>query len=255
MAIWGSKKIAEACNRGELVSECNPLNISCCSYELSLGNEAYVTSFKDQTKKIYKDGDQIVIEPGQFGILLAKNKIKLPVDVMGFISIKASQKFRGLVNVSGFHVDPGFEGYLKFSVYNAGSQNINLTVGDPLFLIWFSDVVENEVSYSGNHAGKPIITSEDVMRIQGDVASPAALNERIKSLENKMTIANVIFWVIIVSMVVGVITNLASDYISNGPSEAARAVQKRPAQTILQQQSPDKPTQENLPRTSTPKNK
>ena len=167
---------------------------------------------------------------------------------MGFISIKASQKFRGLVNVSGFHVDPGFEGYLKFSVYNAGSQNINLTVGDPLFLICFSDVVENEVSYSGNHAGKPIITSEDVMRIQGDVASPAALNERIKSLENKMTIANVIFWVIIVSIVVGVITNLTSNYISNGSSEVARGEQKRPAQTILQQQPLDKPTQDNLPR-------
>jgi dCTP deaminase len=253
--MWGSKKIAEACARGELVSDCDPKNISCCSYELSLGNEAYVTSFKDQSKKTYIDGEQIVIEPGQFGILLAKNKIKLPIDVMGFISIKASQKFRGLVNVSGFHVDPGFEGYLKYSVYNAGSQNINLTVGDPLFLIWFSDVVENEISYSGNHAGKPMITSEDVMRIQGDVASPAALNERIKNLENKMTIASVIFWVIIVGIVVGVISNLASDYIGNGPKKTVAVEQKYSEQPATDEKAPNGSSQVSITKTKTLKNK
>ena len=46
----------------------------------------------------------------------------------------------GLVNVSGFHVDPGYKGRLKFAVYNAGGSDIKLTRGDAIFLIWFSEL-------------------------------------------------------------------------------------------------------------------
>jgi dCTP deaminase len=58
----------------------------------------------------------------------------------------------GLVNVSGFHVDPGFRGRLKFSVYNAGSESIILGVGERLFPIWFYELPEeNEDEYVGRH--------------------------------------------------------------------------------------------------------
>ncbi len=57
---------------------------------------------------------------------------------MGFISVKTSEKFKGLVNVSGFHVDPGFKGHLKFTVYNAGNKPIFLDYESACFLLWFS---------------------------------------------------------------------------------------------------------------------
>src|SRR5205823_733573 len=99
------------------------------------------------------------------------------------ISIKASIKFRGLVNVSGFHVDPGFRGRLKFSVYNAGSQNIVLSRHQPAFLIWFSDLDRvTKESYDGAHFGQVDITAEDVMRLQGEVASPGQLKKEIQDL-------------------------------------------------------------------------
>jgi dCTP deaminase len=54
--------------------------------------------------------------------------------------------------VSGFHVDPGFRGRLKFSVYNAGSESIILGVGERLFPIWFYELPEeNEDEYVGRH--------------------------------------------------------------------------------------------------------
>jgi dCTP deaminase len=100
-----------------------------------------------------------------------------------FISIKASKKISGLVNVSGFHVDPGFRGLLKFSVYNAGSESIILGIGERLFPIWFYQLPEeNEDEYSGRHKGQMSITPEDVMQLQGAVASPAALKKEIDDL-------------------------------------------------------------------------
>ena len=53
---------------------------------------------------------------------------------MAFISIKAKLKFRGLVNVSGFHIDPGYRGKIIFAVFNAGPQPILLRRGQPATL-------------------------------------------------------------------------------------------------------------------------
>jgi dCTP deaminase len=212
MAFWGSGEIIRQCRNNHLIDSYETKNIECCSYELKLGNEAFVTSFKKSKKKVFKDGDQIVIGPGEFGLLIAKEKINIPADAMGLISIKAGKKFRGLVNVSGFHVDPGFKGYLKFSVYNAGSQKINLTVGEPLFLIWFADVIGNTRIYEGNHAGVATISSDDVMKIQGDIYSPAALGERVRRLEERSRLLRNFFWYFIVVVFSGVVIN----YLTNG---------------------------------------
>jgi dCTP deaminase len=46
----------------------------------------------------------------------------------------------GLINVSGFHVDPGFYGKLIYAVYNAGPSEIHLSRGTEMFLIWFADL-------------------------------------------------------------------------------------------------------------------
>ena len=49
------------------------------------------------------------IPPGQFAFLLTEEVVSVPPDALAFISIRAKTKFRGLVNVSGFHVDPGYQ--------------------------------------------------------------------------------------------------------------------------------------------------
>src|SRR6266540_4287828 len=151
----------------------DPERVSSASYDLALGGQAFVTSTKDATKETFERGEQISIPPGQFALLVTEEELHLPPDTLAFISIKASKKMSGLVNVSGFHVDPGFQGRLKFSVYNAGSETIVLEVGEPLFPIWLYDLGEaDDRPYRGAHQGQSSISSEDVMRLQGEVASP-----------------------------------------------------------------------------------
>ena len=91
-----------------LISPFNPDRVVNCSYELSMGAEAYVTSSGAQTKQTLVIGEQILIPPGQFAQLLTEEIVEMPRDSLGLISIKSRFKLRGLVNVSGFHVDPGF---------------------------------------------------------------------------------------------------------------------------------------------------
>src|SRR6266498_245544 len=181
MAFWSSEKLKQRQQlQPNLVEPFENGAVKHGAYELSLGPEAFLTSYDDGKKRILTDSEQLVIPPGQFGLLLTEEQVSVPRDAIGFISITAGIKFRGLVNVSGFHVDPGFTGRLKFSVYNAGSRDIILERRQRVFLLWFSDLDQiTDDTYAGSHANQNAITPDDVMRIQGQIASPGQLKNEI----------------------------------------------------------------------------
>ncbi len=189
MPFWTTQRIRDVL-QGDAPPILKP-KLECVTnacYEMALGSEAFITSSSGQTKEVFKAGQQVRIPPGQFGLLITEEELRIPLNVLAFISIKASKKMGGLINVSGFHVDPGFHGRLKFSVYNAGSEPIVLEVGAPLFPIWFYELPEdNEDHYSGKHQGQVSISASDVERLQGVVYSPAALQRQIDELRSTVS--------------------------------------------------------------------
>jgi dCTP deaminase len=206
MPYWSSEKLFEMQTNRNIIQPFQPKRVKHGAYELSLGNEVYVTSHPDGTKQQLTEHEQVKIPPGQFALLITKESVCIPTNTLGFISIKAGVKFRGLVNVSGFHLDPGFEGHIKFSVYNAGSQDIILASGEPLFLMWIADLDRTtEDKYNGAHANQEHITPEDIMRIHGEVASPGELNTRLKEIERAFAISK--------AVVIGVIITAVGAYI------------------------------------------
>ena len=191
MSFWSTQTLHKRSVDEELISPFNSSNIKHCSYELALGGEYYSTENQNNVKKSIRWKRQISIPAGQFALLLTEEKVRVPNDAIGFISIKAGIKFKGLINVSGFHMDPGFDGKIIFAVYNAGSQSITLTRGEPYFLLWFSDLDEATPDLYDRNNDKGI-TAEHIYSIQGDVASPAALDKRITKIEN---IGRIALWV------------------------------------------------------------
>ncbi|QBL39324.1 deoxycytidine triphosphate deaminase [Stenotrophomonas sp. ASS1] len=143
MTFWSDETLRE--RLPPLVRPFDGGNISCASYELGLGKEAYITPVHDAKiservkQKLDRDGS-VLIPKGQFAFLITDEIINVPEDAIAFISIKAGIKFRGLVNVSGFHVDPGYKGRLVFSVFNAGAADVKLHCDERVFLIWFASL-------------------------------------------------------------------------------------------------------------------
>src|SRR5207253_11082637 len=133
------------------------------SYELGVVSEAYGTG---QKRKLQL-GEQghVVIPPGQFALLITEERVRIPPEAIGFISIKSKFKLWGLINVSGFHVDPGFDGKLIFSVYNAGVQDIVISRRTRVFLLWLSSWDEPGDVYKGKRLGQKSIPDEDMMKI------------------------------------------------------------------------------------------
>lgn len=212
------------------------------AYSLALGSEVYRTDNKDRKIELLDSKNRTVeINPGQFTLLLTDEIVHVPDDKLAFISIKAKQKLKGLINVSGFHVDPGFKGRLLFSVYNAGPSTITLETKKPYFLIWFSDLKNslstNELynSIANNHQGQNSIPLDYVDALKsGEITSPNLLlqqineNKReIKAVETSRTLKNEkLFWIF--STILALVTSFNFIYwnrnaeYKNGYSDAIK---------------------------------
>lgn len=159
MSFWNTDRIRAKCEARSIVTPYRAERAKRCCYELGVGVEAYVTSKSGDTTHLAA-GAKVAIPPGQFGLLTTNEVVFVPPDAIAFISIRAGIKFQGLINVSGFHVDPGFRGKLKFAVYNAGSREIDLDQDEQVFVIWFADLNAPAPDLYGNvNHGESVITS------------------------------------------------------------------------------------------------
>ncbi len=185
MAFWSSELMHQRVPAEQLIDPFATARVVNGAYELSLGHEVFVTSAETETKRAVEAGEQVVIPSGQFANLLTQEVVTVPADALGLISVKFRLKQRGLVNVSGFHVDPGYSSQLVFSVYNAGTRPVVLTSGDPAFLLWYASLDQPTADlYKARREGG--ITAEEVMHLQGEIATPQALAGRMDEFERAL---------------------------------------------------------------------
>jgi dCTP deaminase len=171
MAFWSGATLKA--RLPSLITDFDPDRVDCAAYTLRMGRQYYLSASGESTagNKIeqLKEGDSIAIPAGQFAFLLTEEEVTVPPGTIAFISMKTDLKFRGLVNVSGFHIDPGFSAPLKFAVFNAGPSTVCVRQGDDAFLVWYADLdepdQENTKKPAQNKAYKRGIISKDVSAI------------------------------------------------------------------------------------------
>jgi len=159
------------------------------SYELRVGKEAFLSG-KNELVDIEKQG-HVVIEPGMFASLLTYEYITIPKDLIGFISLKFGLKSKGLVNVSGFHVDPGFEGNLIFTVFNLGPHPIVLRYKEKAFLLFLAKLTQElseKEAYKGNHQRQKEISPNIINWLTGEKLNFVQFESKISSIEAKVNI-------------------------------------------------------------------
>lgn len=187
--FWSAKTLGE--RLPELISEFDAKRIGRSNYTLRIGPEIFTSPTRkpknsiDQTKTRLEPGQDFRIPAGQFAFLLTEERITVPADAIAFISIRAGYKFRGLVNVSGFHVDPEFEGRLLFAVFNAGPSAITLERGEECFHIWFAST--DHVSNFGTRPGYDNIPADVIDKLGEQLMSFDGLAAKISDSEEKLS--------------------------------------------------------------------
>lgn len=221
--FWSSETLAE--RLPDLIESFDESSIVHCAYELSMGDQSYVTSSDDTNTRIrvtLDTGTVVNILPGQLAQLVVKEYIKIPSDAVGLLSMKSKFKMSGLVNVSGFHVDPGYEGRLVFAVFNAGSVPIVIQQDEPTFLLWYVSLDSPTTDlYRGSRSKQRDISGEQIMKLKGPSYNPTALAERVAHLETRRDWWRLI-GVAIIGGVILLILGVALDIISLNVAMSSR---------------------------------
>ncbi|TPJ38868.1 deoxycytidine triphosphate deaminase [Mesorhizobium sp. B2-5-13] len=187
--FWGNDELKRRLD--DLIEPYEPKLLDRATYRLTIGAEIYVSptgvgsDTKLKTKKLLSPGEHFQIPAGQFALLITEEIVYVPEDALAFISIRARYKFQGLVNVSGFHVDPGFRGRLIFSVFNAGPSSVHLFRGEDCFHIWFADL--RDQIPMGDKIGYKDIPPDLVKHIADGIQSLSGLEIKINETDKRIS--------------------------------------------------------------------
>lgn len=189
--FWSGGRLERELER--IVVPFKPDKIDCSAYTLAIGGQVYISPDGDHNKSrkiinLHRD-ESFEIPSGQFAFIITDEILSIPRNVMAFINTKSRIKLRGLINISGFHVDPGYSGRIVFSVYNAGPSPIMLKQGDDFGLIWFSNTDDDFGSNYKTGTGYLTIGSDMVTQVPGSNLSLEVLRDRIDLLQRRLFIA------------------------------------------------------------------
>ena len=246
MTFWSGEALKERLH--EIIDAPNPDpgRIDCAAYTLSVGPEYYVSptdqtsDAKSRSLMLLDENKAFAIPPGQFAYMQTEERVMVPDNAIAFISIRARYKWKGLVNVSGFHVDPGYKGRLTFAVLNAGPTPIHLRRGEQCFLIWYADLDR----VSNSKKTKPTKDHIDLLfvnSIAGELHSLDGLANRIRdtekelhlrisAVENKQT-AVMVTATVALTLLVAVAGKLGADYFLSRMNTPVEATSPKPKLT------------------------
>lgn len=181
-AFWSGEKLLENSN---LIEPFKESLIDCNAYRLRMGNRYYRTADNEegvqQKKTKLAEGEAFIIPAGQFAYLLSKEIVTVPHDSMAFISMSTRIKFQGLINVSGFHVDPGYKGQLVFAVFNASPSPVQICENDDIFKIWYCGLDRKSDSpFVFKDHGIYDISNDMVKGMNKEILSLQSLSDKIR---------------------------------------------------------------------------
>ncbi|MDY7011955.1 MAG: dCTP deaminase [Planctomycetota bacterium] len=165
-------EIKAAVESGELIIDpFEPGKVQGASYDLALGGEALVSSSDKKILLAPNSSANLRLGAGDFALVLTKESVKFPDNIAGVIGMRSSLARKGLMLLAGMQIDPGFEGHLRFGLYNASPRRITLDYDDELCMI--------ELHKLSGHVEKTVPPNPDL--IQGRI--PESDRDFLYSLE------------------------------------------------------------------------
>jgi dCTP deaminase len=229
--------IDELCTKGILIAaNYKAENVSQACYELSAGNIYYdiTENFKriDITEQKF---DYILIKPKQSVVIITKEELNIPGNVIGRILTKGKLFSIGLLPVNTY-ADPGFQGNPGIILHNNSINYLKIKEDELIAKIEFS-ALQHPVKkrYNGQHGYKtkiwPIpveysLTNED---IRNDTRIGTAENEieqiygsryssvikRLLGVEKKLLLAAILYFFFSILLITSLIYMDKTDWITN----------------------------------------
>jgi len=170
-----------------LIEPGNEAQVQEVCYDLCVGDEVY-RSEQHLPERLSEAAPYIILHPGQFALVKTFEVVTVPQEMVGLISIRSEYKFQGLINVSGFHVDPTFSGNLIFAVQNVGPNDIRLRYREPAFMIMWARLSQPYVvtEASRKRPGFPHIPERLMAQLGGGTITLSQLKREVDKLQTEV---------------------------------------------------------------------
>lgn len=116
--------------------------LGACCYGLSVGEE-YVSLRDPHETRPLKEGEHIRIGPGETVLILSKEYICLPKDILAMIVPRATWIFEG-TSLSATRIDPTWYGKLLIGLTNLAKNPVALDYGEEFCTCYFMEATETE---------------------------------------------------------------------------------------------------------------
>lgn len=180
--ILAHQQIKEAYQRGDIViSPFDESQIEAASYDLRVGEQGATTT----TRKLVniKENGYILIEPGDFGVVICLEEIKLGPQYAGRIGLRSKFARKGLIATTGPQIDPGYHGRLIIGITNLTPQRVSLSYGEGFITIEFHRLEQATIKpYAGPYQDKLKLGPDEIAFIVEQESM--ALSEVIKTLQS-----------------------------------------------------------------------
>lgn len=158
-----------------LADEC----IQPASYDLRVGNEAFVSGSDEKTDVANRG--LVIIDPGEFAVLVTRERVRCGPQVAGQLGLESKYARQGLTLLSGPQVDPGFDGVLIVRVTNLAPRRITLAYEAPFLTCQFFKLSAPVAHpYSGSRQGQTGLSARDIEELSS--SDSPTLGGMVKSL-------------------------------------------------------------------------
>jgi len=161
-------------------------NFKQACYDLCIGDEVFLSEERIP-RRLTESEPYVVLPPGQFALIKTYEQVSVPREYVAFISIRSRYKFQGLINISGFHVDPTYRGHLIYSVQNVGPNDIRLEFKQPAFMIMWARL-NSRYGGEDRDPGHDRNTLEMMAQLGGPSLTLVSLGKKVEELSTKLTI-------------------------------------------------------------------
>lgn len=137
---------------GQLITDdFEPKLVKQACYELRASDIFYNVASPKEFKRIQKSAVGYLLKPNCYVVCIVKEGLRLPSNVLGRILTKGSLFSIGILPVNTY-ADPGFEGRLGITLYNASRRYLVIRPGEAIAKIEFQILPKSvDRPYSGQH--------------------------------------------------------------------------------------------------------
>lgn len=150
------------------IQPCRRENVRSASYDLRLGPEYHFSSPSKVSKlrraKVTQlsDGrdEQIVLGPNQVVVVSCLEKVCMPKDMVGHLTLKQDILLQGLIMASQSQIDAGYEGWIYPLLYNLTDGEVSLQLGKSIIRLELVRLAEaTDRPYEGDYQEQKLARS------------------------------------------------------------------------------------------------